>query len=194
LTSLLSNSCELSGDDIGRVRVKERHTFVGVPTERVDFVISSLQGTQSRIGPCTWSEHAHDPSKARAPEARGRTLTSLACLGLALGAGCKKRETADLTATQGIGNTMVAPAAPPPAPAPKAPQPAEQAIYDFERKGIPTDPGALTVADSDRHSPQSVPASPKRPGATSPPSSRAPSRQPRAAQTSRRSRPSRAAS
>jgi hypothetical protein len=26
------------------VRVKERHTFVGVPTERVDFVISSLAG------------------------------------------------------------------------------------------------------------------------------------------------------
>jgi ATP-dependent RNA helicase DeaD len=44
LTSLLSNTCELSGDDIGRVRVKERHTFVGVPTERVDFVISSLAG------------------------------------------------------------------------------------------------------------------------------------------------------
>jgi ATP-dependent RNA helicase DeaD len=44
LTSLLSNACELSGDDIGRVRVKERHTFVGVPTERVDSVISSLAG------------------------------------------------------------------------------------------------------------------------------------------------------
>jgi ATP-dependent RNA helicase DeaD len=44
LANLLSSSCGLGADDIGRVRVKERHTFVGVPTERVEFVISSLQG------------------------------------------------------------------------------------------------------------------------------------------------------
>jgi ATP-dependent RNA helicase DeaD len=44
LADLLNSSCGLGADDIGRVRVKERHTFVGVPTERVDFVISSLQG------------------------------------------------------------------------------------------------------------------------------------------------------
>lgn len=44
LTALLSTSCELGSEDIGRVRVKDRHTFVGVPTERVDFVISSLAG------------------------------------------------------------------------------------------------------------------------------------------------------
>src|SRR5690606_10597255 len=44
LTALLASACELGSDDIGRVRVKDRHPFVGVPTERVDFVISSLAG------------------------------------------------------------------------------------------------------------------------------------------------------
>jgi ATP-dependent RNA helicase DeaD len=44
LAALLASACELGSDDIGRVRVKDRHTFVGVPTERVDFVISSLAG------------------------------------------------------------------------------------------------------------------------------------------------------
>jgi ATP-dependent RNA helicase DeaD len=44
LAALLAAACELGSDDIGRVRVKDRHTFVGVPTERVEFVISSLAG------------------------------------------------------------------------------------------------------------------------------------------------------
>jgi ATP-dependent RNA helicase DeaD len=44
LANLLSSSCGLGADDIGRVRVKERHTFVGVPAERAEFVISALQG------------------------------------------------------------------------------------------------------------------------------------------------------
>jgi ATP-dependent RNA helicase DeaD len=44
LASLLVSTCGLEAEDIGRVRVKDRHTFVGVPTERADFVISSLQG------------------------------------------------------------------------------------------------------------------------------------------------------
>jgi ATP-dependent RNA helicase DeaD len=44
LATLLATTCELGSDDIGRVRVKDRHTFVGVPTERVEFVISSLAG------------------------------------------------------------------------------------------------------------------------------------------------------
>jgi ATP-dependent RNA helicase DeaD len=44
LATLLATTCELGSDDIGRVRVKDRHTFVGVPTERVEFVISSLTG------------------------------------------------------------------------------------------------------------------------------------------------------
>jgi ATP-dependent RNA helicase DeaD len=44
LATLLVNTCGLGAEDIGRVRVKDRHTFVGVPTERADAVISSLQG------------------------------------------------------------------------------------------------------------------------------------------------------
>ncbi len=44
LASLLVNTCGLGAEDIGRVRVKDRHTFVGVPTEHADAVISSLTG------------------------------------------------------------------------------------------------------------------------------------------------------
>jgi ATP-dependent RNA helicase DeaD len=44
LATLLVDTCGLGAEDIGRVRVKDRHTFVGVPTERADAVISSLQG------------------------------------------------------------------------------------------------------------------------------------------------------
>ena len=45
---LLNASCGLGTDDIGRVRVRERHTFVGVPTERVDGVIAALAGQNLR--------------------------------------------------------------------------------------------------------------------------------------------------
>jgi len=48
VSSLLSASCGLATDDIGRVRVRERHTFVGVPTERVDGVIAALAGQNLR--------------------------------------------------------------------------------------------------------------------------------------------------
>ncbi len=48
VSSLLSASCGLEGDDIGRVRVRERHTFVGVPSERVDGVIAALAGQSLR--------------------------------------------------------------------------------------------------------------------------------------------------
>jgi hypothetical protein len=48
LSGLLVERCSLSIEDIGRVRVKERHTFVAVPTERVEFVISALQGLTIR--------------------------------------------------------------------------------------------------------------------------------------------------
>ncbi|MDB4975586.1 MAG: DEAD-box ATP-dependent helicase CshA, partial [Myxococcaceae bacterium] len=44
LADLLTSSCELGNEDIGRVRVKERHTFVGVPTERADGIIAALEG------------------------------------------------------------------------------------------------------------------------------------------------------
>jgi ATP-dependent RNA helicase DeaD len=44
LADLLTTTCELGNEDIGRVRVKERHTFVGVPTERADGIIEALEG------------------------------------------------------------------------------------------------------------------------------------------------------
>jgi len=44
LAELLTSACELGNEDIGRVRVKERHTFVGVPTERADSIIAVLEG------------------------------------------------------------------------------------------------------------------------------------------------------
>ena len=44
LATLLTTTCELGSEDIGRVRVKERHTFVGVPSERADAIITSLEG------------------------------------------------------------------------------------------------------------------------------------------------------
>jgi ATP-dependent RNA helicase DeaD len=44
VSSLLTTKCGFGADDIGRVRVKERHTFVGVPSERVDEVIAALTG------------------------------------------------------------------------------------------------------------------------------------------------------
>jgi ATP-dependent RNA helicase DeaD len=48
LTELLSSECALALDDIGRVRVKDRHTFVGVPTGRADAVIAALAGRTVR--------------------------------------------------------------------------------------------------------------------------------------------------
>jgi ATP-dependent RNA helicase DeaD len=48
LATLLTSACELGAEDIGRVRVKERHTFVGVPSERVEAIIASLEGQMIR--------------------------------------------------------------------------------------------------------------------------------------------------
>lgn len=48
VSSLLTGQCGFGIDDIGRVRVKERHTFVGVPSERVEDVIGSLTGQSLR--------------------------------------------------------------------------------------------------------------------------------------------------
>jgi ATP-dependent RNA helicase DeaD len=44
VSTLLASAAQLESDDIGRVRIKERHTFVSVPSERTDFVISALSG------------------------------------------------------------------------------------------------------------------------------------------------------
>jgi ATP-dependent RNA helicase DeaD len=48
LTELLSSECSLGVDDIGRVRVKDRHTFVGVPSGHADLVIATLAGRTVR--------------------------------------------------------------------------------------------------------------------------------------------------
>lgn len=48
LASLLTSACELGMEDIGRVRVKDRHAFVGVPSERADAVITCLEGQTVR--------------------------------------------------------------------------------------------------------------------------------------------------
>jgi hypothetical protein len=90
-------------------------------------------------------------------------LTFLACLVLAQNAGCKKSETVELTSAPGIGNTMIAPTAPVTAPAPTAPEPPQRTVYDFERTGIPTDPAALTVADSGAAQPAAGPSEPVAP-------------------------------
>jgi len=41
---LLRESCELSRGEIGRIRVRDRYTFVDVPEERLDTIISTLSG------------------------------------------------------------------------------------------------------------------------------------------------------
>jgi len=41
---LLRDSCELSRSEIGRIRVRDRYTFVDVPEERLDTIISTLSG------------------------------------------------------------------------------------------------------------------------------------------------------
>jgi ATP-dependent RNA helicase DeaD len=41
---LLQESCELSQSDIGRIRVRDRYTFVDVPEERLETIISALSG------------------------------------------------------------------------------------------------------------------------------------------------------
>jgi ATP-dependent RNA helicase DeaD len=48
VSALLSSAAQLGTDDIGRVRIKERHTFVSVPSERTEFVISALSGLTIR--------------------------------------------------------------------------------------------------------------------------------------------------
>jgi ATP-dependent RNA helicase DeaD len=41
---LLRDSCELSRGQIGRIRVRDRYTFVDVPEDRLDSIIATLSG------------------------------------------------------------------------------------------------------------------------------------------------------
>ncbi|WP_236604882.1 DEAD/DEAH box helicase [Sandaracinus amylolyticus] len=44
---LFETHASLGKDDLGRIRIRDRHTFVGVPRERVDAVVSALNGQSS---------------------------------------------------------------------------------------------------------------------------------------------------
>ena len=44
VAKLLRESCELTRGEIGRIRVRDRYTFVDVPEERLDTIISTLSG------------------------------------------------------------------------------------------------------------------------------------------------------
>jgi ATP-dependent RNA helicase DeaD len=44
VAQLLESSCELSRAEIGRIRVRDRYTFVDVPEERLEAIIATLKG------------------------------------------------------------------------------------------------------------------------------------------------------
>lgn len=44
---LLAEECQLDKGDVGRIRIRDRHTFVGVPTPRVDDIVHQLAGKHS---------------------------------------------------------------------------------------------------------------------------------------------------
>ncbi|MET0390383.1 MAG: DbpA RNA binding domain-containing protein [Polyangiales bacterium] len=41
---MLRDSCSLSRGEIGRIRVRDRYTFVDVPEDRLDTIITTLSG------------------------------------------------------------------------------------------------------------------------------------------------------
>jgi ATP-dependent RNA helicase DeaD len=55
---LLRESCELSRAEIGRIRVRDRYTFVDVPEERLETIIQTLSGQ-------TLHEKALAPERAK---------------------------------------------------------------------------------------------------------------------------------
>src|SRR5690606_7125302 len=44
---LFETHAGMTKDDLGRIRIRDRHTFVGVPRERVDAIVGSLNGQSS---------------------------------------------------------------------------------------------------------------------------------------------------
>lgn len=56
---LLRESCELSRAEVGRIRVRDRYTFVDVPSERLDAIIDTLRGL-------TLHDKALAPERAKA--------------------------------------------------------------------------------------------------------------------------------
>src|SRR6185436_19199629 len=44
---LLAEECGLDKAEVGRIRIRDRHTFVGVPREKVDAIVQQLTGKSS---------------------------------------------------------------------------------------------------------------------------------------------------
>jgi ATP-dependent RNA helicase DeaD len=59
---LLRESCELSRAEVGRIRVRDRYTFVDVPSERLDAIIAALRGVTLHDKPLA-------PERAKAAKA-----------------------------------------------------------------------------------------------------------------------------
>ncbi len=47
IVRLLVAECELDRADVGRIRIRARHSFVGVPRARADEIVDRLAGTES---------------------------------------------------------------------------------------------------------------------------------------------------
>ncbi len=47
LIKLLATECDLDKDQVGRIRIRDRHSFVGVPRERAEEILAQLAGKES---------------------------------------------------------------------------------------------------------------------------------------------------
>jgi len=47
IIGLLATECDLDKGEVGRIRIRDRHTFVGVPRDRADEIIEELDGAES---------------------------------------------------------------------------------------------------------------------------------------------------
>ena len=47
IVKLLAEACELDKAEVGRIRIRDRHTFVGVPADRIEDIVTQLTGKTS---------------------------------------------------------------------------------------------------------------------------------------------------
>ncbi|MGF1466309.1 MAG: DEAD/DEAH box helicase [Sandaracinaceae bacterium] len=47
IIGLLADECDLDKDEVGKIRIRDRHTFVGVPPDRADSIVEQLSGLES---------------------------------------------------------------------------------------------------------------------------------------------------
>jgi len=47
LIRLLATECDMGRDNVGRIRIRDRHSFVGVPSDRADEIVDLLAGKES---------------------------------------------------------------------------------------------------------------------------------------------------